>query len=153
MPSFYAAAALGVFSDYGGDHREAPVQTYSFLIADYGALGPFDESVKEIRARWNLPVAREVAFKELRQASMAKALPDFLRAADLLPGLLFTLVVDKKVPSVISSDPKTREAIRGQLAALGFQSWHSAEDAERLIRVLHSVCYWLCLLGRDGMKT
>ena len=153
MPSFQGADAIGVFSDYAGTHKQAKVQTYSFLFVDFGALGTFDERVKEIRAHANLPITREIAFKELRSGSVVSALPHLLRAADQLPGLLFTLVVDKDVPSIIGSDPKTPKFIRAQLKALGFHSWQSDEEAERLIRVLHSVCYWLCMLGRDGMKT
>lgn len=153
MPSFAGANAIGVFSDYAGTHKQARVQTYSFLFVDFGALGTFDEKVKEIRRRANLPLTREIAFKELRSGSVVSALPHLLRAADQLPGLLFTLVVDKDVPSIISSDPNTHKFIRAQLNALGFHSWRSDEEAERLGRVLHSVCYWLSMLGRDDMKT
>jgi hypothetical protein len=153
MPSFHAAEAIGIFSDYGGDHAESRFDTYTFLFADYGALGTFDERVKAIRDSKRLPRSREIAFNAQREGSVAAAVPEVLRAADLIPGLLFTLAVEKSVGSIVSGAPDTAGKIQDQLRSVGLQSWTNRHDAERLIRVLHSVAYWLSLLGRDGMKT
>jgi hypothetical protein len=150
MPSFYGTNAIGVFSDYGGSHGESRFDTYTFLFADYGALGTFDERVKAVRDRFHLPRTREIAFKALREGAIAAAVPEVLHAADNLPGLLFTLAVEKSVQSVLAPDPKV---VRDQLRQAGFQSWDAPKDAERVFRVFHSVVYWLSLLGRPGMKT
>lgn len=153
MPSFHGAEAIGIFSDYGGAHPESLFDTYTFLFADYGALGMFNDSVKAIRDSKRLPRRREIAFKALREGSVAAAVPEVLRAVDMVPGLLFTLAVEKSVGSILSGDPNTAIGIQDQLRRAGFQSWTNRQDAERLIRILHSVAYWLSLLGRDGMKT
>ncbi len=153
MPSFHGAEAIGIFSDYGGSHAESRFDTYTFLFADFGALGTFNERVKAIRDRTRLPRRREIAFKALREGNVTAVVPDVLRAADMIPGLLFTLAVEKTVGSILSGDADAPEQIQAQLRSAGLQSWGSRQDAERLIRVLHSVAYWLSLLGREGMKT
>lgn len=153
MPSFHGAQAIGILSDYGGSHDEARFDTYTFLFADFGALHTFDESVKAIRDRTRLPRTREISFKALREGHVTAVIPDVLRAADMIPGLLFTLAVEKCVGSIVSCEPDAPAQIQAQLKSLGFQSWSNRQDAERLVRVLHSVAYWLSLLGKAGMKT
>lgn len=153
MPSFWGAKQIGIFSDYSGDDPKSKVNTYTFLFVDFGALGTFDQRVKEIRQECGITATREIKFEQLRSGDMKRALPLILRAADQIPGLLFTLVVDKRVPSVIGIDENIDAALRAHLTGLGFRSWDSKGQPERLARVLHSVCYWLALLGREGMKT
>lgn len=153
LPSFYGAEAIGIFSDYGGAHAESRFETYSFLFADHGGLEVFDERVKAIRDSTRLPRTREISFKALREGNVVAVVPEVLRAADTIPGLLFTLAVEKSIGSILSGDPNTRASIQQQLRSIGLQSWTSHQDAERLGRVLHSVAYWLSLLGRRGMKT
>lgn len=153
MPSFWGAKAIGIFSDYSGDAPKAKAHTYSFLFADYGALEIFDQKVKEIRQKCGIPFNREIKFEQLRSGDMQRALPLLLRAADEIPGLLFSLVVDKRVPSVIGGGEDIDTTLKAQLSGFGFRSWDGKGQAERLARVLHSVGYWLGLLGRKDMKT
>ncbi|MBL8635831.1 MAG: hypothetical protein JNM40_21575 [Myxococcales bacterium] len=153
MPSFWGAKAIGVFSDYSGDSPKAKAHTYSFLFADYGALETFDQKVKEIRQKCGILLNREIKFEQLQSGDMQRALPLILRAADEIPGLLFSLVVDKRVSSVIGIGKDTDTTLKTQLAGFGFRSWDGKGQAERLARVLHSVSYWLGLLGRKNMKT
>lgn len=153
LPSFYGAEAIGIFSDYGGAHAESRFETYTFLFADHGGLEVFDERVKAIRDSTRLPRTREISFKALREGNVVAVVPEVLRAADTIPGLLFTLAVEKSIGSILSGDPNTRASIQQQLRSIGLQSWTSHQDAERLGRILHSVAYWLSLLGRPGMKT
>jgi len=153
LPSFYGAEAIGIFSDYSGAHAESRFETYTFLFADHGGLEVFDERVKAIRDSTRLPRTREISFKALREGNVVAVVPEVLRAADTIPGLLFTLAVEKSIGSILSGDPNTRASIQQQLRSIGLQSWTSHQDAERLGRVLHSVAYWLSLLGRRGMKT
>lgn len=153
LPSFFGAETIGIFSDYGGSHATSRFETYTFLFADHGGLEVFDERVKAARDRTGLPRTREISFKALREGNVVAVLPDVLRAADVIPGLLFTLAVEKSIGSIFSGSPNARADIQQQLRTAGLQSWTSHRDAERLGRVLHSVAYWLSLLGRPGLKT
>jgi hypothetical protein len=153
VPSFYKSDAIGIFSDYGGSHKGSRFDTYTFLFADFGALSTFDQRVKAIRVAKNLRPTGEIAFKCLREGSVSDAVPDLLRAADMIPGLLFTLAVEKSVGSVVSDDPQIEKNLQAQLRNNGFHSWQKAGELERLVRIVHSVAYWLSLLGRPDMKT
>jgi len=151
LPAFPSATNIGVFSDYGGLHKDSPVETYSFFIVDFGALGPYGERMKEIRRTFSLN-AREISFKERRSGAVANALPAVMRAADLVPGLLVTLVVEKTFGSIMGGGDAPTEML-SQLEQHGYNSWSTPKAVEDLGRKLHCVSYWLSMLGREGMGT
>jgi hypothetical protein len=153
LPSFYNAASIGIFSDYGGSHAKSRFDTYAFLFADFNGLSAFDQKVKALRTAKNLLPTREISFKELHQGSVKAVVPDLLRAADMIPGLLFTLAVEKTVDSIISGEPNIAKTLQSELRLHGFQSWQKPKEVERLLRIVHSVAYWLSLMARPGMKT
>ncbi len=150
MPSFFGAQSIGVFSDYAGDHGN--FSTYTFLFANLGALSSFRESVIKARHVHGLHAKKEIAFKSLQNGPMRRVLPDFLKAADQVPGLLFTLVADNQIESVVDVEAKTAEEATAQLSHFGFRSWLKPKQRERLARILHCVSYWLSLFGRKDMK-
>jgi hypothetical protein len=149
LPAFPFANDLAIFSDYGGDHRESPVLTYSFLVVDFGALSEFEETMKQIRHEHGLG-HREISFKELNSTAIRAAVPRIMRAADRLPGLLFTLVVSKKYKTILGNDQALVVA-RSQLDAAGIHSWKHSKELEGVLRKVHTVAYWLSMLARDGM--
>lgn len=93
-------------SDYGGQHREARFETFSFLVADWIYLWLWDEMRREVR-RTILP-ERTIGYKNLNDGVRRKALAPFLRAANVIPGLLFTVALDKKTrPKIIHAESET----------------------------------------------
>ena len=149
FPAFPNTRDIAIFSDYGGEHSESPVLTYCFLIVDFGALGTFERAVQEIRRDHGLG-SREISFKELNSTAIRAAVPRLMRAADQLPGLLFTLVVSKKYKTILGTDTALTNA-RQQLDAANIMSWRKPKELEGVVRKVHTVAYWLSMLAREGM--
>jgi len=149
LPAFPDTRDLGIFSDYGGDHRASPVLTYSFLIVDFGVLDGFGRAMAQIRSEHKLGT-REISFKELSSKDVSAAVPRIMRAADMLPGLLFTLAVNKRATSVVGHDRAIADA-RKQLDEASILSWRTQFELESAIRKVFTVAYWFAMLARDGM--
>jgi hypothetical protein len=149
LPAFPGTQNIGVFSDYGGEHAESPVLTYSFLIVDYGWLEGFGQAMDRIRSEHGLG-SREISFKELGSGAITAAVPKIVREADMLPGLLFTLVVNKRLKSIIGADEALADA-RLQLDRANITSWQKPRELEGAVRKVHTVAYWLAMLAREGM--
>jgi hypothetical protein len=97
--------SLGVFSDYSGE-GSGRYFVYSVLVCGFNMRSSFETSVAEARARYRLGT-KEIAYKDLHMGQMLAALPDYLAAADWLPGFLCTIAVDKQIGSVFGSEPET----------------------------------------------
>ena len=90
---------IGIFSDYAGEST-GRYFTYSFLVCAFGSLGPFKEQMAELRTKAGIG-QKEIAFKDFRMGPLQRMLPDYFRLADrYVLGLMFTLAVDKSIPSV-----------------------------------------------------
>ena len=139
---------VALFSDYGGEHKESKFHTYSFLITGLELAGHFQGSMAEIRRRHGLETT-EIAFKRFREGRMRAALPDYLRALNnLLPGLLFTLVVDKRIKSLFGAESRQdREFVRRLLEDAGLGR-RKPDVNEKAMRVVHLAA----LLAHDGQK-
>jgi len=149
LPAFPSTKDVAVFSDYGGDHSESPVRTYSFLIVDFGALDSFGASMRQIRSDYKLGI-REIGFKELNSTAISSAVPKIMRAADRLPGLLFTLVVNKRYKTILGDDQALADA-KQAFRDGNIQSWKRPGDTEDVMRKVLTVSYWLSMLARSGM--
>ncbi len=150
--SALANSTVGIFSDYGGEDRPNNYLTYSFLICAWGSLGTFWEKMKELRAACGLG-AKEIAFKDFGMGVMRNALPLYL---DLLngyvPGLLCTLVVDKRIESLFGpQDRSTVAALSQQLEEKGVGKL-KPPVAEKALRVVHAAAFLTALLGHEGQK-
>lgn len=95
---------LLVASDYAGDHADSRFQTFSFLLADLVFLWYWDEVRSRLR-REILCDTRRIAYKKLdSDHRRARVLVPFLRAANSIPGLLITFIVDKRIKTFFSPD-------------------------------------------------
>ncbi|MBV8891625.1 hypothetical protein [Bradyrhizobium sp.] len=150
--SALANSTIGIFSDYGGEDRSSKYLTYSFLICAWGSLGTFWNEMKKHRADSGLG-EKEIEFKDFGMGLMRKALPGYL---DLLngyvPGLLFTVVVDKRILSLFGpQDRSTGEALSKRLEEKGVGKL-KPEVAEKALRVVDAMAYLTALLGHEGQK-
>ena len=144
---------ISVYSDYGGESHNSKYCTYSFLFVGHNALSCFLEGTKDIRAKHSLDDPyKEMAFKDMGYGPASRALPEWLRNAELAPGLLFTIVVDKNVPSLCGAERKKaqKEASR-VLEETGFGKW-KPPIAEKLIIIAHLIGYWCAVLSRKGQN-
>ncbi len=103
LTSVRLGPTLVVASDYGGEHRSSNYLSLSYLVADSRFLWLWDEIRSEVR-RSILKDSRRMAYKSLGDRRRARALPPFLKAADPIPGLLATFLIDKRVQTLFQHD-------------------------------------------------
>ncbi|WP_437785348.1 hypothetical protein [Sorangium sp. So ce1097] len=154
LPNLHEFDTIGIFSDYGGEAPDSKYSTYSFLFSAYDLREDTLQRLEATRAANN--GFGEMCFKKLDDGNRQRALPDWLAAPDRfevpLSGLLFNLVVDKAVHSVVfKNDHLDRAVIAACLRDEGFGEW-KPDVAEKLIRIVHCVAYWCAVLARDGQK-
>lgn len=142
---------VAVFSDYAGEST-GDYHTYSFLTCGWNTSGSFLAKVRDIRAQTRLG-EKEIAFKDFRMGQMLRALPDYLKAADLLlHGFLLTIVIDKKLLTLFGpNDKSTLKNLPDILETADLGTW-KPESAEKLLRVVHSVAFLVALLARSGQN-
>ena len=97
--------SVAIFSDYGGESC-GRFNTYSALVCGIGYTGLFQKKMKSVREKHALR-EKEIAFKDFGMGALRRALPDYLDALDHLPGLLCTLVIDKRIPTVFGPQEKS----------------------------------------------
>jgi hypothetical protein len=149
--SALANTTVGIFSDYGGEDRASNYLTYSFLMCAWGSLATFWGEMKKHRENSGLGT-KEIEFKDFGMGLMRKALPGYL---DLLngyvPGLLFTVLVDKRIVSLFGPQNRTTsEALTKMLEEHGLK--FKPEIAEKALRVVHAAAFLTALLGHEGQK-
>lgn len=143
--------SIGIFSDYSGE-GSGNYFTYSFLVCAFNCRELFHREMRRIRNDCGLG-DKEVAFKDLRMGSMRKALPAYLeRLERYVPGLIFTLAIDKRITSVFG--PAGNDNVKHLVQTInegGFGTW-KAREAEKLLRVTHTSALLAGLLGHEGQK-
>jgi hypothetical protein len=145
-------STIGIFSDYGGEDASSRYFTYSFLVCAYGSLGPFKQQMAALRETSGIG-QKEIAFKDLRHGPSRRMLPAYLRLTDqYISGLLFTLVVDKTIPSLFGpGDSETLRKIADALEKGGYCAVNS-KVGEKLFRIVHCIAFLIALLGHPGQK-
>jgi len=144
--------SVGIYSDYGGEDTSSRCFTYSFLICAYGSLGPFKEKMAALRKSSGIG-QKEIAFKDFRHGPSRRMLPAYLRLTDqYISGLLFTLVVDKRIPSLFGpGDSETFSKMAAALEQIGYGAL-TEKVAEKLFRVVHCIAFLIALLVHPGQK-
>jgi hypothetical protein len=143
-------STVGIFSDYAGESTGKYV-SYSFLVCAFQSLEPFKRQMAELR---KASIGRkEIAFKDFRMGQLRRMLPSYLRLVDqYVSGLVFTLVVDKSIPSLFGPPgPDTPRTLVTALEERGYGNV-TPKVAEKLFRVVHTTAFLLALLGHDGQK-
>jgi len=151
LPNLKECSGIGIFSDYS----EGPACTaYTFLVCDMDWVFPFLKTFGEIKERFGLnsPKKKEIAYTDRDYGPLRAALPDLLRQANILNGLLFTLVVDKKLISAFGKNSKANlYQLQKELQVLGSANWKPVV-AERMFRILHFIGYLFGLLSGENQK-
>lgn len=141
---------VAVFSDYGGE-SSGHYFTYTALVCGYGYIGPFTQMAKTVRKSYKLG-EKEIAFKHFQNGPMRRALPEYLEAANRLPGFLCTLAVDKRIVTLFGPpEKKTKQGLSKMLESEGLGQ-RKAEVTEKLLRVVHFTAFLTALLAHDGQK-
>jgi hypothetical protein len=146
LPDFGDSEWLIAASDYSGQHAEAPYEAYSILLADFRGCANWEASRSRIRARW-LRDGRRLSYKSLRDRRRERALMPFLEAADSIPGILLTVLVDRDIDNLfrLSEDERTPEHLGA------FAAWPRS-SLEKLLRVVHLLSLLVAGLSHEGQN-
>ncbi len=123
---------LIMVSDYSGHYRGATHEVMSFLIADAIFLWRWDEDRRIVRRRFKLG-QRRMGFKAMGDRIRQRALSSFLCAADCIPGLSFTVLIDRRIDSLFAPDTDTNH---NDARPRFFLNW-KPKVQERFLRVAH----------------
>lgn len=126
LPDLRQSKSLFVFSDYGGEHKSTKFNTYSFLIIDVESVGFFYEKYIEFNKERDL-YGRVIEFKRLNDKIRSDNLIPFLSLADNLNGIVFNIVVEKKINTLFE---------KIDIIPLEYQIWKK-KTFEKLLRVCH----------------
>lgn len=154
LPDFSNAESVFIFSDYGGESKGSKFNTYSFLFIDYNNIGMFVEKMKIIREKYGLDKPlKEIAFKDLHYGPINRSIEEYIISANnLINGLLFTLVVDKDVKSINSTNSKEGiKKLSQYLFENGYGNWKPLV-AEKLLRITSIIAYFSKLLIPNKKK-
>lgn len=135
LPDFSEDSAVFMFSDYGGDHKGAKFNTYSFLLIAADKRGPFEEQVRLLREKYSLG-KKEIAYKDLAYGPIKRSIKDFLLLADnCIHGVIFTIAIDKSLDSVFGERKKGAwEVLQAAAETVGAGEWHPSK-LERMYRI------------------
>jgi hypothetical protein len=149
--SALANSTVGIFSDYSGE-GSGNYLTYSFLVCSWGSLDTFWREMKKLRADCALG-NKEIEFKDFGMGVVRNALPAYLNLLNgYVPGLLFTVLVEKRILSLFGPQHKsTWAALSQRLEALGLGKL-KPQIAEKALRVVHTAAFLTALLGHDEQK-
>jgi len=98
MPSEWPSGIVTVASDYGGG-QNSDFDSYSFLLAGDGVI-EFQYRMTRVRERI-LTDGRSISFKDRKDNKQQLAEPAFLDAANRIPGVLATVLVDRTKKATI----------------------------------------------------
>ena len=137
---------LLVASDYSGQHASAPYEGYSILLGDFGQCSSWYAARSRVRSSL-LSDGRRLAYKNLRDRRQEMALIPFLNAADDIPGVLLTVLVDRQIDNLFRFDEEDlTEPNIGPLAR-----WPRT-TLEKMLRVVHLISLLLAGLSKPGQN-
>lgn len=154
LPDFSEDTQIAVMSDFGGEHKGASFNTYSFLIMAYNKVGPFTVQVNELRQRHSITKPySEFKFKDLTYGPRSRALPEFLHLVDsLIHGAVITIAIEKQIGTVFGkSKQETHAFIQKQLVKMGLGEW-KGEIAEKVLRVCHAIAIFTSLTTSESQR-
>jgi hypothetical protein len=155
LPNFDDTESVLILSDYGGEAHTSKYLTYTFTFVDYNATGFFSRAMSEIREKHGLfDPHKEIAYKDIkRYRQLSRCLPEYLSLTNnFLNGLIFTLVVDKRVVSLSGdNNRKSNEELASLMSNNGLGRW-TPDTAEKLHRIIQVGSYFCNLLIGAGKK-
>jgi hypothetical protein len=135
---------LLIFSDYGGAHKGARHEVYSYLVTTPLAVSAFNRRRERLR-RGELGSQRRMAYKALNDNVRRRSLIGYLDAADGLAGALISFVVDKR------SLHRFNESYQSETAFGTLGPW-AAKSFAKLSRVAHLAAILIEGLRADGQN-
>jgi hypothetical protein len=124
---------LYITSDYSGSDKKSSHDIYSFLLTCPSYLDRWQALRVDARGRY-IGDGRRLAFKNLNDRHRLRALPHFLDAARMLPGICVTLVISKSVRNLSHG-----ATLMHQSSPLELHHRWSTAGFEKVARMTHFV--------------
>jgi len=96
VPYLHETDTLFVLSDYGGEQKHAGYHVLTFLVVDPRSFASWDAEWQPARRRF-LRDGRRMAFKAMNDSHRSNAITSFLRAANRLSGVVFSLAISHAI--------------------------------------------------------
>lgn len=149
LPDLRSFDSLAVFSDYSDKKRkDSDYKVYTLLFTSVGILQPVSEQLRKVRCKHQLPLGKELVYKDLRFGPLRRALSEVMQVADQIPGLLFSLVVHKNVQSFFAESPR---GVAQELDKIGGFKF-LPDVAETTLRLVHFIAYFSRVFGERDQK-
>lgn len=145
LPDIRRGSIIFVASDYSGENDLADYQSLSFLFADLEGCAIWEKRRQQLRQQF-LPQGRRMAFKNLNDKHRKRALASFLSAANTIPGLSASILIDKRIESLFEDSDKLNRS-RPELQP--YAHWTTA-SLEKMFRVVHLVSLFVAGLSRQN---
>jgi hypothetical protein len=141
--------SVAAFSDYSGDSASSKYLTYTFLVCAWNQTGFFLDMMEEIR-RENGLESKEIEFKDLHYGPIKRALDVYLGALNFVPGLLFTIAIEKQALYRMANKEETTHILQ-LLEENGCGEWEP-QVIDKLLFLCHAAAYLVTLLAKAGQK-
>jgi hypothetical protein len=147
LPGLHEGHTLLVVSDYSGQHSTVNFESLSFLIADFEKCDVWEQK-RNVWRKKCLPSGGIMAFKSLKDGNKARALGEFLDAADHIVGLSVTILVRKNIKTLFGES----ERIDWQNPELApYRHW-PVHTFEKMLRVVHFVSFFIAGFSRPNQN-
>jgi hypothetical protein len=148
VPNLHTIDDIFITSDYSGPRRDSSTkyEVFSYLLFSYPHAEQWQS--RRLALRKASLGNRSVSFKGLNDRIKRAALPEFLAAADSIPGLLITFAVSKTHRSLFHRGGRIdmREPDLEQ-----YRHWN-ADAFEKLLRVVHFLTFLVAGLSTEGQR-
>jgi hypothetical protein len=154
LPAFSKDKGLFILSDFGGEHKGADFTTYSILICSADKSAVFEKKTKDLRSKHGLNEPwKEFSFKKLSYGPISRSLEEFLGLADnFIHGILLTISVDQRIPSLFGLDKKeAHNEIVELFRNKDLGEW-KGKESEKILRVCHAVSVFMSLVAYPDQK-
>lgn len=148
VPNLRGAEDIFVTSDYSGRRRDSAskYEVFSYLLFSYRNAEQWRS--RRLSLRQGSLKNRSMSFKGLSDRIKRQALPEFLAAADSIPGLLVTFAILKTHLSLFRRDGRL-DMSEPDLAL--YRHW-KPEAFEKLLRVVHFLTFLVARLSAQGQR-
>lgn len=145
IPDLRSSEALYIGSDYSGDHKGPKYEICSFVVTSSDAEKKWDCPRRARRQKYlshpSFTSPPEMSYKALNgDRARLRALPEFLKLADSLPGVVLTVAIDKGI-RFLSPEALAKEG----------KFW-KPEVFDRVLRCCHFVGMLASCLSRPGQN-
>lgn len=143
LPDIRKGDTIFISSDYGGQHSLARYETYTFVLADIENCITWEKLRRDWRREF-LSDGRRLSYKNLNDKRCRKALKPFLYTTNFIPGIVATILIDKKIQTIF----EPVEYVEMEESPLKNYSNWKRPVFEKLLRIIHFVSLFLSGLSR-----